>query len=347
MKKNKIIYAKAPLRLGLAGGGTDVSPFCDEYGGTVLNITINLYAFSRIEYIENSQHIIFESSDLECIEQIPLHSKNTENTRLKLHLATYKHFIDNYNNGEDIPIKLFTYCEAPRGSGLGSSSTVVVSMCKAFDALFNIGLDSYEIADLAFYIERELCNFSGGKQDQYSASFGGFNFMEFGPGNKTIVNQLKIHNKTLNAMESSLVLYFSGISRDSDKIINDQKESVKKNIKSLEALKSLGTESINIKNMLLRDDVNSFYKTFKKGWELKKQTSPNVSNKTLENVMQVAYENGAICGKVSGAGGGGFMMFFCDITNKHKLIRSLNKLEGTTFGCQFTFAGAVSWENKC
>lgn len=343
IKKNKVIYAKAPLRLGLAGGGTDVSPFCDDYGGTVLNITINLYAYSKIQLIESSNKIIFESSDLNTVEQLPLNSKDINDIKLKLHIKTYRYFMENYNNGEDLPLKLFTYCEAPRGSGLGSSSTVVVSMCKAFDSFFNIGFDSYELAEVAFYIERKLCNFSGGKQDQYSAAFGGFNFMEFGPGDKTIVNQLKIQNKTLNAMESSLVIYFSGISRDSDKIINHQKESVKKNKKSFEALKSLKSESVNMKNMLLRDDINSFFETFKKGWELKKQTAPDVSNETLESVMRVAYDNGAICGKVSGAGGGGFMMFFCDINDKCKLINSLNLLEGSTFSCQFSSDGAVSW----
>jgi D-glycero-alpha-D-manno-heptose-7-phosphate kinase len=343
MNHKKVIYSKAPLRLGLAGGGTDVSPFCDDYGGSVLNITINLYAYSKIESNEGSSITNFESSDLQITECLPLNSKNTDDFELKLHLNTYRYFIDNYNQGKDIPMKLFTYCEAPRGSGLGSSSTVVVSMCKAFDSFFNIGFDSYELAEVAFYIERTLCNFSGGKQDQFSAAFGGFNFMEFGPGEKTIVNQLKIQDNTLNAIESSLVIYFSGISRDSDRIINNQKESVKKNKKSFEALKSLKSESVNIKNMLLKDDINSFFETFKKGWELKKQTAPDVTNDTLESIMNVAYKNGAICGKVSGAGGGGFMMFFSDINDKCRLINALNKLDGNTFACQFTSDGAVSW----
>ena len=207
-----IIRSKAPLRLGLAGGGTDVSPYCDEYGGIVLNVTIDMYAYCTIEPTNNNK-IIFIASDRNEKEELDSKEKLDINNKLFLHKGIYNKIIEKYNKGKALSFKMTTYSDAPAGSGLGSSSTMVVAIIKAFVEWLNLPLGDYEIAHLAYEIEREDLKLSGGKQDQFSATFGGFNLMEFFSENKVIVNPLKVKKWIKNEIENSLILYYTGTSR--------------------------------------------------------------------------------------------------------------------------------------
>jgi len=338
-----IIRSRAPLRIGFAGGGTDVSPYCDIYGGIVINSTIDRYAYSTIEVLQGNSIILF-SQDLNIEENFDKKQKLEINGKLKIHRAVYSHFMRIYNNNINIPIKLSTFCDAPPGSGLGSSSTLVVAMVKSFVEFFNLAFDDYAISQLAFEIERKDCALEGGKQDQYSAAFGGFNFMEFGRNNNVNVTPLKIKNWIINELEASLVLYFTGISRDSSNIISQQSDCVKlQNKNSIEALHLMKEEAINMKKSIITGDFKGIINSLKNGWESKKRSATTVTNKLVEDIHDEAIKSGALAGRLSGAGGGGFMLFYVPAQKRLRVINALKKFNGYSCNCHFTFHGSQSW----
>jgi D-glycero-alpha-D-manno-heptose-7-phosphate kinase len=338
-----IIKARAPLRIGLAGGGTDVSPYCDDYGGLVLNTTISRYAYATIETREDDI-VQFCSTDKNHQSNFKITDDINKEGITKLLQATYIHMMENYNEGIKIPLKLVTFCDSPPGSGLGTSSTLVVAMVKAFCDLLNLNLDNYKLAEIAFIIERVECGLLGGKQDQYSAAFGGFNFIEFKKSNNVIVNNLELSKSTIQELEASLLLFFTGVSRDSDKIIFDQSSNMKKKDKqAINALHNIKNEAISMKDNILNGDFKNFVKSMTNGWENKKKSSSVISNSFIEEIYNCAIDNGALAGKVSGAGGGGFMVFFVPIEKRKSVINSLEKYQGEISNTHFTKIGAECW----
>lgn len=338
-----LIRSKAPLRLGLAGGGTDVSPYCDNYGGNVLNVTIDKYAYCTIKP-KNNGKVVFNAADRK--EKIELESKPVLeiNENLMLHKGVYNRIVKEYNSGNPLSFEMITYSDAPAGSGLGTSSTMVVAIIKAYVEWLNLPLGEYEIARLAYEIEREDLKLSGGKQDQYAAVFGGFNFMEFLENGKVIVNPLKIKRWIKNEIENSLILYYTGTSRESAKIIDEQIKSIKGNIdKSLEAMHELKKSAVEMKNAILTGDFEALADCLKKGWEAKKKTSKSISNKQIENVYNYIIKNGGKAAKVSGAGGGGFIMILCDPIHRYSLLKKLQSLNGEVLTVSFTEEGTQAW----
>jgi D-glycero-alpha-D-manno-heptose-7-phosphate kinase len=339
-----IVRSRAPLRLGLAGGGTDVSPYCDLHGGYVLNATIDRYAYAVIETL-NDPVLRFIATDQQKIEviydfsdPIPLDGS------LNLHKAVYNHMIQHYNNGVAIPLELTTFCDAPTGSGLGASSTLVVVMIRAFTELLNLPLDDYTIAKLAFHIERVECNLQGGRQDQYSATFGGFNFMEFYAEERTIINPLRIKNWIICELEASLLLFYTGVSRESAKIIADQAGSMNAGVNdTFEAMHDLKREALLMKECLLKGDFNGIVRSMREGWESKKRTAKTVSNPHIDEIYEAAIASGVLAGKISGAGGGGFMMFFVPPNKRMNVVRTLNNFDGQVSNCHFTKHGTQAW----
>ena len=337
------IRARAPLRLGLAGGGTDVVPYCDVFGGAILNSTIDRYAYAILKELDG-RVVRFIAADLNVIETISFADLQTYNGPLKLHVATYSHLVRHFNSSKPIPLELTTYCDAPPGSGLGSSSTVVVAILRAFVDLLNIPLSDYDIAGLAYKIERLDCGLKGGKQDQYSATFGGFNFMEFFGDKNTIITPLRIKNWIICELEASLVLYFGGVSRDSSEIIEEQSKALNENShEALEAMHALKKEAIIMKNCLIKGDFNAFVESIRRGWTSKKRTAKAVSNQSIEKTYSAALAAGALAGKVSGAGGGGFMWFIVPTENRMRLVRTLESMGGIVSNCHFTKYGCQAW----
>ena len=338
-----IIRARAPLRLGLAGGGTDVSPYCDTYGGYVLNATIDRYAYAVITTLDEPV-VRLLATDQQQSTTCNLAPALSLEGELKLHRAVYNYMVRHYNQGEAIALELSTFCDAPTGSGLGSSSTLVVAMIKAFVELLNLPLDDYEIARIAFQIERIDCSLQGGRQDQYSATFGGFNFMEFYGNDKTIINSLRIKNWIVCELEASLVLYFTGISRESATIIADQSNNVQAGATdALTAMHGMKQEAQLMKECLLRGDFQGIVDSIRQGWENKKRSAKTVSNPHIDKVYSAALEAGALAGKVSGAGGGGFMWFFVPTERRMSVIRALNSFGGEISNCHFTNNGTQAW----
>ncbi len=337
-----IIRSKAPLRIGLAGGGTDVSPYSDLYGGAILNATIDLYAYASLEPLHDGT-IEF------CIDGTDKVIRVTSAKQLEL-VEGFELFIGVYNriikqfNLEPLSFRLTSYIEAPQGSGLGTSSTIVVSLIGAFVEWLNLPLGKYDIAHLAYEIERVDLNMSGGKQDQYAATFGGINFMEFLPNDKVIVNPLQLKDEVLYELEFNLLLYFTATQRLSATIINEQVKNVKdKNEKSVDAMHNLKEQAQQMKDSLLRGELNKIGEILHFGWTNKKLMAQSISNELIDTVYTTALTTGATGGKISGAGGGGFMFFYCPAVTKIKVAKAIENLGGRVQSFKFTTQGLTTW----
>jgi len=338
-----IVRSKAPLRLGLAGGGTDVSPYSDQFGGYVLNATIDMYAYCTIE-VTNADKIEIRAADQDLSFESPAVDHLEIDGALDLHKGVYNRVVKEFNGGDPLGFKMTTYSDALAGSGLGSSSTMVVAILSAFVEWLNLPLGEYDIASLAYQIERKDIGLSGGKQDQYAATFGGFNFMEFYENDRVIVNPLRIKSWILDELETSMVLYFTGVSRESAKIIDEQARNVVENKKkSIDAMHQLKADALVMKEALLKGEIQRFAKHLNKSWEAKKKMAHTITNQAIDEIYQAALDAGAISGKISGAGGGGFMMLFVDPTKKVNVINELGKFPGKVFKCHFTKHGSVGW----
>ncbi len=328
--------------MGLAGGGTDVSPYSDLYGGAILNCTIGMYAYATIKPL-NGKKIHIRAVDRN--EEVTLESKKILKTDGCLDLAkgVYNRVVKDFVK-KPLAFELTTFVDAPAGSGLGSSSTLVVAILGAFVEWLKLPLGEYDIAHLAYRIEREDLLMHGGKQDQYAATFGGVNYMEFYAGDKVIVNPLRVKEKSLHELENNLILFFTETSRLSSEIIRKQSENVKKkNTKSIEAMHSLKEQSVMMKEALLRGEVDKIGEILHYGWEHKKAMAEGISNPQLENIYNAALKAGATGGKISGAGGGGFMIFYSPYNSKYKVIDALNKLGGRVMRYNFTQNGLTTW----
>ena len=336
------VRSRAPLRLGLAGGGTDVSPYADTYGGCVLNATINMFAQTSIR-VRDDGRVKFSATDL-CEEyEFAAGVDAPADCPLVLHRAVYRRIVKQFLGGAPLPVTVTTASDAPSGSGLGSSSTLVVSMIDAYRELLALPLGEYDIAQLAYEIERIDAGQAGGKQDQYAAAFGGINFLEFGAGS-AIVNPLRIRNATLHELESMLVLYFTGISRQSSKIIAQQAAALRRDHEdNLAAMHGIRENAIAMKNALLRNELIEMAEIMASSWEAKKRSAAGITNDEIDRVYEVAKSAGAYSGKVSGAGGGGFMFFMVDPLRRPAVIKALSKEPGLVATTSFCAKGSHAW----
>lgn len=337
-----IYRSKAPLRIGLAGGGTDVSPYADLYGGAILNATISLSAYASIEPL-NEPKIIVEALDRKEQEQFDWSTSLPINGHLDLLKGVYNRIHKEYK----LPLagfRLSTFVDAPAGSGLGTSSTLVVAILGAFVEMLKLPLGDYDIAHLAYDIERNDLQLAGGRQDQYAATFGGVNFMEFYKDDKVIVNPLRIRPQYLHELENNLVLYFTATSRESAAIINEQVKNVtSKNEQSIEAMHQLKEQARRMKEALLKGKLNEFGEILDFGFRQKRKMAANISNSRVEELYEAAKAAGATGGKISGAGGGGFMIFYCPGNSNYAVKEALLKFGGEVKKYSFTKLGLTSW----
>ncbi len=337
-----IIRSKAPLRIGLAGGGTDVSPYSDIYGGAILNATIDLYAYSSLEPLDTGKiEFCIDGTDkclvLESAKELPMYDG------FELFIGIYNRIIRQFKL-EPLSFRLTSYIEAPQGSGLGTSSTIVVSLLGAFVEWLKLPLGKYDIAHLAYEIERIDLAMSGGKQDQYAATFGGVNFIEFLSNDRVIVNPLTLKTDVINELEFNLLLYFTATQRLSAKIIDDQVKNVKSNNnQAIDAMHNLKEQAFQMKDSLLRNNLNRIGEILHFGWQNKKNMSKSISNNLIDEIYETALKNGATGGKISGAGGGGFMFFYCPAITKIKVARALEPFGGKVQPFKITQQGLSTW----
>ena len=337
-----IYRSKAPLRIGLAGGGTDVSPYCDLYGGAILNATVSLYAYANIEPVSENA-IILQAVDRKEEQRFEWNHELPIDGKLDLLKGVYNRVQKEYG----VPLtgfRLSTYVDAPAGSGLGTSSTLVVAIIGAFAEMLRLPLGEYDIAHLAYTIERNDLNMAGGRQDQYAATFGGVNYMEFFADDKVIVNPLRIRQEYLFELENNLVLYYTATSRESARIIEKQtKNVVDKKGKPIEAMHQLKQQSIMMKEALLKGKVNDIGDILDFGFRQKRQMAEGISNDLMDSIYTAAKKAGATGGKISGAGGGGFMIFYCPDNSKYAVIEALSAFGGHCKNYQFVDHGLKTW----
>ncbi|HYE56545.1 MAG TPA: dehydrogenase [Chitinophagaceae bacterium] len=334
--------SKAPLRIGLAGGGTDVSPYSDLYGGAILNATISLYAYANIEPLEENG-IIMQAVDRKEEQRFEWNSELPIDGKLDLLKGVYNRIHREYG----IPLsgfRLSTFVDAPAGSGLGTSSTLVVAIIGAFAEMLRLPLGEYDIAHLAYQVERQDLNMAGGKQDQYAATFGGVNYMEFYAEDKVIVNPLRIRQQYLFELENNLLLYYTATSRESARIIERQSKNViDKQEKSIEAMHQLKQQSLMMKEALLKGRLHEIGEILDFGFQQKRRMAEGISNSQMEELYETAKKAGATGGKISGAGGGGFMIFYCPGNTKYAVMQALEQFGGQVRQYQFVDHGLTTW----
>ena len=339
-----IVRARAPLRLGFGGGGSDLSPYCDIYGGYVLNATIDMYAYAVLAPRDDGK-VAFVAADQGTSVETDAGATLPLDGTLDLHKGVYQRIVGEHCAGQAPAVTLTTWSDAPPGSGLGSSSTLVVAMVKAFVEWLSLPLGEYDVAHLAYEIERQDVGLAGGRQDQYAATFGGVNFMEFYAGDRVVVNPLRIKNWVLSELEASTILCFTGQSRASATIIDEQVRNLSlSGSDAVESMHRVKHEALHMKESLLRGDFRQFVDAINASWLSKKQTAHSISNERLEALATAGFDAGAQAVKVSGAGGGGFMMFFADPTRRMAVIRALRALGTETLTCHFTKHGTEGWK---
>ena len=340
-----IYRSKAPLRIGLAGGGTDVSPYSDLYGGAILNATLSLYAHATIEPLDDDRIVlqgIDRREDLEFAEGARMPALPIDG-KLDLLKGVYNRIRKDYEwPGKGF--RLSTFVDAPAGSGLGTSSTLVVAIIGAFSEMLRLPLGEYDMAHLAYDIERKDLRMAGGKQDQYAATFGGVNYMEFYKEDRVIVNPLRVKQQHLFELENNLLLYYTATSRESARIIEVQSRNVvDKKEKSIEAMHQLKSQAQLMKEALLKGRIHEIGEILDFGFRQKQQMAEGITNPHIDNIYEQAKKAGATGGKISGAGGGGFMTFYCPGITKYKVMDILAGLGGHCQPYNFTGHGLTTW----
>ena len=339
--------SKAPFRLGIAGGGTDVSPYSDLYGGAVLNVTIDRFAHATIRPTDDGKITFIHINDkiTRTFDSVP---EIAPAEGLELQCGIYNSIVRKFCDGKPLSFELTTQMDVPSGSGLGTSSTLVVAIIGAFTEWLNLPLGKYDIAQYAFEIERIDLGMAGGKQDQYAATFGGVNFIEFREGDRVIVNPLSIKDSTLYEWAMNTVLIFTNQRRKSAKIIEQQVSNVKqKKSGSVEAMHQVKAEAFRVKKALLQDDLATLGDALNTSWINKKKMAEGISNEFIDNIYETAMAAGATGGKISGAGGGGFMFFYCPGNTRYAVEEALSKLElGEIYDFEFSKEGLTTWTVK-
>ena len=340
-----IIRSKAPLRIGFAGGGSAKKRNTLILQRAILNATLSMYAYATIIPKDDGQIIIHSLDKGERLHYASTMELDTDG-ELGLIKGIYNRIAKEFT-GKPLSFELYTHVDAPPGSGLGSSSTLVVTILGAFREWLKLALGEYDLAHLAYQIEREDMEMAGGKQDQYAATFGGFNFMEFFKDDKVIVNPLRVKTEVLDELACNLLLVNTNTSRHSSQIIQAQQENVKNNKQSsIEAMHNIKQQALMMKEALLKGDLDKMGDILNLGWEYKQQMADNIVNDELLNVYNRAISAGASGGKISGAGGGGFMLFYCPNNSRYKVEKSLSDLGGSFQKFEFTKTGLRSWEAK-
>jgi D-glycero-alpha-D-manno-heptose-7-phosphate kinase len=333
-----IVRSRAPLRISFAGGGTDVPPYPQERGGAVLSVTINKYAYASLVPTDEDA-ITVQSLDYDVVAKYHTAEDLAYNGELDLVKATIRRLAVGKHG-----LRLFLHSDAPPGSGLGSSSTLVVALVGLFRHWLRQPLTDYQIAELAYQIERVDLGIKGGMQDQYAATFGGVNFIEF-YDKAVIVNPLRVSPDRLNELEYCLLLCYTGRSRLSAHIVERQTESyIQKKEAVVRALDAQKEMAIQMKNALLQGRLDDFGDLLHQAWQTKKQLDPAITTPQIDEMYAAARQQGAIGGKILGAGGGGYLLLYCPFDRKHMVAATLERLGGQVVDFGFDWRGLQTWE---
>ncbi len=336
-------HARAPLRLGLAGGGTDVAPYSDIYGGQVLNATISLFTHCHIGLLPEGAGCVFKADDFDQSTTLLPALRYGLDEPLVLHKAVYNRIVRDFHGGAPLQVHVVTYSDAPPGSGVGSSSTLVVAMVQAYAEQLQLPLGEYDLAHLAYEIERVDCAMAGGKQDQYAAALGGFNFIEFGAADRVVVNPLRVKREQANELESRLLLYFTGRSRESARIIEQQIAATQgEGGDAIEAMHAIKRAAVEMKEALPKGRITQALDILGASWQAKKRAASGIGNPHIDAIARSAMAAGAQGLKISGAGGG-FVKIAVEPATRWSVVRALEPLGGRFYNFGFVEQGVQSW----
>ena len=335
-----MIRSRAPLRISFCGGGTDVPPYCDERGGVVLSATINRYATATL--VPGGDTFRVRSIDYDQSVSYGVDDPFVYDGQLDLAKGVIDHFrrTENLTSGLEVTL----HNDAPPGSGLGSSSAITVALVSALVDFLRLPMNGYQIADMAYRVERLEVGIKGGKQDQYATTFGGFNLIEFYPGGSVLVVPLRLRPETLWELEHSLVFAYVGSGHFSDQIIAGQVRNYEtRRTESVHAMDRLKVLTQDMKRALLMGNLREFGELLHLAWESKRQMAQGISNAGIDEVYDAALKAGALGGKMNGAGGGGFMMFICDPLRRYAVQEALRKVGSQLVSLTFVEPGVRTW----
>ncbi|MEP7089915.1 MAG: GHMP kinase [Nocardioidaceae bacterium] len=341
-RTHRVLRARAPLRLSFAGGGTDVSPFPEREGGAVLSATISSFAYSTLRPRDDGL-ITVKSLDYGLSVDFGVDDPLELDGQLDLPKAAIARVRAHADAQPSSGFDLFLHTSAPPGSGLGSSSAVIVSVVGLVAAHCGLSMSRHEIAQLACLLEREDLGIAGGRQDQYAAAFGGFNYMEF-QADQVVVNPLRIPDETVHELEHNMLLAYTGRTRASDHIIDDQVFRYTTGVQDAsEGLRTQRALAEEMKNVLLRGEVDTFGALLGEAWKAKRKMSDRISTPLIDDAIELAGKAGAYGGKVTGAGGGGHIIFCCEFERRHLVAEALIGLGLQVSEFTFSRDGVTTW----
>lgn len=333
-----LVRSKAPLRISFCGGGTDVSPYPEEKGGIILSATIDKYAYGTLQPLQGGK-IQITSLDYDIMAKYRVADELIYDGELDLVKVAIRKLCDK-NQG----LELFLHSDAPPGSGLGSSSALMVCLIGLFKQWRKLPFTDYEIAELAYELERNDLKIPGGMQDQYATTFGGFNLIEF-LGSSVIVNPLRIRDEVLNELHYRLLLCYTGKTRLSAGILKRQTDAVvRKDSKVMDALDKMKTLTLNMKNALLTGNIDEFGGLLNEAWFCKQNLDRSITNRHIDSLYKVALKQGALGGKLLGAGAGGYLLVFCPFDKKHIIAEEMEALGGQVVEFSFEPRGLQTWQ---
>lgn len=334
-----MLLARAPLRVGLAGGGTDLEAYYGKYGGAVVNVTIDKYFYVFIS-LSDRPTIQVSSSDYQTFYRQRLDESPLWDGDLQLPRAIIEHF------GIRVGISIFLASQVPPGTGLGSSSTVAVALIKALAVLKGERLSPQDVAELACTVEIEKLGMPIGKQDQYASSFGGLNYFEFSSDGVT-VEPIDLRQSTLLELERRLMLFYTGRSRNSARILGEQRSNSERNrtpvIESLHAIKRIAA---GMRRDLLSGDIDSVGHWLHESWMSKRKLAHGISDPWIDQWYETALSAGATGGKIAGAGGGGFLLIYCEPERQESVTAALKDSGLTPIDFCFESGGAMVLMNN-
>jgi D-glycero-alpha-D-manno-heptose-7-phosphate kinase len=338
VNRQTVIRAKAPLRVSFAGGGTDLVQWYEEHGGAVLSSTINRYSYVTL-YPREDDEIRIRSFDLGTHVNYKINQELFDGV-LDLAKAAIRRM------GIDLGFELDVYTEAPRGSGLGGSSAVTSAILGAVREYTGVVLDAYELAELNYTIERTDLGIAGGKQDQYATTFGGFNMIEF-HRDRVLVTPLRVDRDILNDLEAHVFLCYTGQVRSDLGIIEKQMEYYQSRQDTITAMKKVHQQVYQMMEALLKGRLNKFGELLDEAYQAKKEMNPHVSTSRVDELYALAKKEGALGGKLLGAGGGGYLMLYIPGARVHDVRKALEAQGGQFASFAFEERGLQVWRSRC
>ena len=330
-----MLIVRSPVRISFGGGGSDLPAYYENFGGAVLSTSINKYFYTILQKRTDGKIQVI-SSDLRVMESWgDISRMEVKQSALAIPLSVIKEL------GCNLSVDLFLASEIVAGTGLGSSASVCVGVLKTLGTYLDFPFSKYDLAERAFHIARNILGKPVGKQDEYAAAFGGLNFITFNADGSTFVEPIILRDDHLREFESNLMLFFTGVAHDSWKLLREQEQATQSGtgsaVDSLHEIRALADE---MRGALLKGNLRSFGALLNDGWEAKKKISSQISNSLIDEAYALALKNGALGGKIAGAGGGGFLLLFCEEPYREKVREAMAQLELREMAFGLDFQGA-------